>query len=149
MTDKNPLRGVYCLIINLKEKSTIQVGKKGKINFEDGCYVYVGSALNSLTARINRHLRAEKKLHWHVDYLLESDHSEIAEVMYTITHERLECQVAHEISKGGMGVKGFGSSDCGCQSHLFYFSNCFGAVEACQDAFNHLKQEQKTLLDLI
>ncbi len=56
MTDKNPLRGVYCLIINLKEKSTIQVGKKGKINFEDGCYVYVGSALNSLTARINRHL---------------------------------------------------------------------------------------------
>jgi Uri superfamily endonuclease len=104
MTTSPPFKGVYCLIINLKRRSNIQIGKKGEIIFENGCYVYVGSAMNSLTARIKRHLREEKKLHWHIDYLLKSDHSEIVDVRYTLTKERLECQVAHEISKKGWGV---------------------------------------------
>ena len=149
MTTKSPLRGVYCLIINLKRKSTIQIGKKGKIIFDDGCYMYVGSAHNSLKGRIKRHLRQDKKLHWHIDYLLKNNHSEIMEVMYTVTQKRLECRLAHEISKKGLGIDKFGCSDCKCHSHLFYFNDSLEAVETCQHAFNALKQEPKTLDDLI
>jgi Uri superfamily endonuclease len=148
MTTSPPSTGVYCLMINLKEKSTIKIGKKGKTIFEKGCYVYVGSALNSLKARINRHLKQEKKLHWHIDYLLKSEQSEIVEVHYTLTKNPLECQLAHEISKKGIGMEKFGCSDCKCHSHLFYFIDCLEGVEACQHAFKALKQEQKTLADL-
>jgi Uri superfamily endonuclease len=148
MTTKAPITGVYCLIINLKEKSCIQIGKKGKILFEEGCYVYVGSALNSLPARIMRHLRQEKKLHWHIDYLLKNADSEIVDVIFTLTTQRLECQVADELSKQGIGVKKFGCSDCNCHSHLFYFNECSEADEACQNTFSVLKQDQKTLKDL-
>jgi Uri superfamily endonuclease len=148
MTKDPPITGVYCLIINLKEKSPIQIGRKGKILFEDGCYVYVGSALNSLPTRIQRHLRQEKKLHWHIDYLLKNVNSEIVDVIFTITTKRLECPVAHEVSKKGTGITGFGSSDCHCPSHLFYFKNCDDAVEVCNNAFSVLNQQIQTLNDL-
>lgn len=148
MTTSPPLTGVYCLIITLKEKSPIQIGKKEKIIFEDGCYVYVGSALNSLLPRIKRHLRQEKKLHWHIDYLLQNGNSEIVEVKYALTTERLECQVANEISNRGWGIEKFGSSDCKCHSHLFFFNDCLEAVEACKCAFSVLGQEQQTIKDL-
>ena len=58
------MKGCYCLIIEVDEDKTIQIGKKlGKIQFKKGFYVYVGSAMNSLYARINRHLSNDKKLH--------------------------------------------------------------------------------------
>ncbi|MGZ7049923.1 MAG: GIY-YIG nuclease family protein, partial [Methanobacterium sp.] len=60
----------YCLLINLNVDSEISVGKLGKLNFKKGFYVYVGSALNSIDARIKRHLKNDKKLFWHIDYLL-------------------------------------------------------------------------------
>ena len=67
------MKECYCLIINLEKNRKIKIGKKlGKIDFEKGFYVYVGSALNSLESRLNRHLSDEKKLHWHIDYLLKN-----------------------------------------------------------------------------
>ena len=145
MKPNPPLTGIYCLIINLKEKSSIQIGRKGKIAFQEGCYVYVGSALNSLTARIKRHLSDDKKLHWHIDYLLQNSNAEIVDVIFTLTTERLECKVAQEISEKNMGISGFGSSDCQCPAHLFYFENCNKARDACQNAFEVLGQENETL----
>ncbi|WP_296804597.1 DUF123 domain-containing protein, partial [uncultured Methanobrevibacter sp.] len=57
------MKGCYCLIIKLSNSSKIKIGKKlGEIDFTKGHYVYVGSAMNSLESRINRHLRDEKKL---------------------------------------------------------------------------------------
>ena len=56
------MKGYYCLIINLDNDSEIEIGKRlGKINFDKGYYVYVGSAMNSLEARLKRHLSDEKK----------------------------------------------------------------------------------------
>ena len=56
------MKGTYCLIINLNNTSKIKIGKKlGKIEFDKGYYVYVGSAMNSLESRINRHLSDEKR----------------------------------------------------------------------------------------
>lgn len=121
MTTKTRLKGTYCLLINLKHDSRITVGKLGKLDFKKGEYVYVGSALNSLEARVKRHLSADKKLHWHVDYLLTCKNSEIKDVIYALNDDKVECEVAREIAVKGVGIKGFGCSDCKCNSHLFYF----------------------------
>lgn len=91
------MKGCYCLIIRLEKKSQIEIGKRlGKIDFEKGHYVYVGSAMNSLEARIKRHLSDEKKLHWHVDYLLKQ--SKIVEIIYNES-EKIECELSQYISK--------------------------------------------------
>jgi Uri superfamily endonuclease len=63
--------GSYILIFELKHDFIISIGKKGKITFRKGYYVYVGSALNGLEQRIKRHLKSNKRKHWHIDYLLE------------------------------------------------------------------------------
>ena len=56
------MKGCYCLIIYVKRKSQITVGKKlGVIEFKKGIYVYIGSAMNSLEARLSRHLSDSKK----------------------------------------------------------------------------------------
>lgn len=47
------MKGSYCLIINIKKDTDIKIGKKlGFINFKKGCYVYVGSAMNSLNPEL-------------------------------------------------------------------------------------------------
>ena len=62
--------GTYVLLIELATAATIQVGRLGMLAFAKGYYAYVGSALGGLEQRIDRHLRTEKKLFWHIDYLL-------------------------------------------------------------------------------
>lgn len=114
--------GVYHLLIHLPQDTTIQVGKLGSFSFPAGYYIYTGSALNGLESRIARHLRRGKCLHWHIDYLLQ--HGCIIDVITHRTAERLECQLNKDIlSLPGCKVlvKGFGSSDCDCSSHLAYF----------------------------
>ena len=64
------IKGSYLLIIKLQDDKKILVGKLGKIAFKKGYYVYVGSAMNGLEQRLQRHLRSQKKFHWHIDYLL-------------------------------------------------------------------------------
>ena len=104
------MKGCYCLIINLSNSSKIKIGKKlGKIDFTKGHYVYVGSAMNSLESRINRHLRDEKKLHWHIDYLLKE--SEIEEIIFNESTEKIECELSQYISNNAKGIKNFGCSD--------------------------------------
>jgi Uri superfamily endonuclease len=71
----------YCLITQLNKNSTIKVGKLGEIDFKKGYYVYVGSALNSIDSRVWRHLSKEKKLFWHIDYLLNSPNATVKEVI--------------------------------------------------------------------
>ena len=73
-----------------------------------------------LYARVARHMRPEKKLHWHIDHLLARARIEGA-VLFP-SDKREECFLArtlHEIP-GIMAVARFGMTDCGCPSHLFY-----------------------------
>ncbi len=131
------MKGCYCLIINVDSKKTIKIGKKlGKIQFEKGYYVYVGSAMNSLMARIKRHLSDDKKLHWHVDYLLK--HSEITEIIYNESTKKIECELSQFISSKTDGITNFGCSDCNCETHLYYFENKNKAIECVLDAYNSL-----------
>ena len=112
-------RGSYALVLQLDRPAEIAVGRLGVCEFAAGHYVYCGSALGGLHARIARHLRAEKRLHWHVDHLLTV--ARVVDVWVCESPERLECRLAaHLASRPGAShpVPGFGSSDCRCPSHL-------------------------------
>ena len=60
-------KGSYLLLLFLEKEKVLQVGKLGTFTFQKGWYCYVGSAMNNLQARIERHLKIEKKLRWHID----------------------------------------------------------------------------------
>ena len=131
-------KGTYALVMSLKNEVAIVVGRlviKGKtcagneITFPPGYYVYFGSAHGGLSARVSRHLKREKRLHWHIDYLTRF--ADVVEVWYALEgsecidrREKLEClwcQVARCMPRGQLHFPGFGSSDCRCAAHLIHF----------------------------
>ena len=115
--------GTYALVLELAESAEITVGKLGTFEFQPGYYIYVGSAFGpgGLNARIGRHLKKRKKLKWHIDYLRE--YAEITGVKFAESAENEECGWAAQFAEDGgiFPVKGFGSSDCRCFSHLLFF----------------------------
>lgn len=114
------MKGSYVLLFRLKEDKKIQVGRLGVIYFKKGYYAYVGSAMNGLEQRIKRHLREQKKIHWHIDYLLEF--SEITDIFYKKNEKKEECDISNKFMSKLDYIPGFGCSDCKCKSHLFYGS---------------------------
>ena len=117
--------GVYSLIIKSNKNQKIKVGKLGRVNFKKGFYIYTGSSLNGLRKRIERHKRKQKKLFWHIDYLLANKHMKILQVFTIETRKRLECKLNKIVSSlpgAQILIKGFGCSDCRCKTHLFYFN---------------------------
>lgn len=112
------MKGIYTLLIELKKDSKIEVGALREIDFKKGYYVYVGSAQNGIEARVKRHLRDEKRKHWHIDYLL--DNSDIDRVFVLDGNKEEECKVAKYLASSLEKIDDFGSSDCNCTSHLFY-----------------------------
>lgn len=125
----------YCLLIDLMKDSKIQIGKLGNLEFNKGYYVYVGSALNSLEGRIKRHLRDEKKLFWHVDYLLNSSNARIVNVIFENSPQKWECEIASAIASKSVQIDKFGCSDCKCRSHLIYFESKDYAERSSLNAF--------------
>ncbi|MCW4018315.1 MAG: GIY-YIG nuclease family protein [Candidatus Bathyarchaeota archaeon] len=118
------LSGIYALIVRLTEDTVVNGGAKGKLSFIKGTYVYVGSAQTNLEQRVKRHLLKDKRLFWHIDYLLDSPAANVVEVLYLQGDKAVECAVAQEISKQGDPIDGFGCSDCNCKSHLFRVVTC-------------------------
>jgi Uri superfamily endonuclease len=114
------MKGSYILLLELKEDKIITVGKLGDIFFKKGFYVYVGSALNGLEQRIQRHLRYNKMLYWHIDYLLQ--HAIIKDIFYKVSDMKEECSIAKLLVTQLFYIPSFGSSDCKCKSHLFFES---------------------------
>jgi hypothetical protein len=66
-----PEPGAYILLIFLPEQQSTRVGSLGEIDFVPGWSAYVGSAMRGLRSRISRHLKRDKKIFWHIDYLLK------------------------------------------------------------------------------
>lgn len=119
--------GCYSLVIALSKRKTISVGRLGVETFPQGTYVYTGSAMNGLSARLLRHLRRKKKLHWHIDYLLASAEARIERIFVYPSRPDQECRQNQKIaalSGAAIVVRGFGATDCrrGCASHLVYFA---------------------------
>lgn len=118
------VRGTYALVLALDKETAITVGKLASFSFPPGYYLYVGSAQGGLFSRVRRHIRGGKKLHWHIDYLRQE--AKVVEVWYLVSDERLECrwhQAAAAMPQAQVPLAGFGSSGCGCHSHLLYFAS--------------------------
>ena len=139
------MKGTYCLIVNLNKDTQIKIGKIGKINFKKGYYVYVGSAMNSLIARLNRHLNDDKKLHWHIDYLLKNKNTEIVEILFNISDKKIECELSQNIALKTDGIADFGCSDCECESHLYYFKNKTETIECIKQTYDSIAMDYHDL----
>lgn len=111
------MNGTYLLIMELHTDASILIGKHGILSFKKGCYAYIGSALNGLEQRIQRHRRIHKKTHWHIDYL--RPHIKIIDIFYKENTIKEECTIAQAFEKHFENIPGFGCTDCSCESHLF------------------------------
>ena len=116
--------GTYALVLRCATRTSVQVGRWGRLNVRRGYYVYVGSAFGpgGVLARVSRHCRLVKSKHWHFDYLRES--GEIVSIWFHHGATRHEHEWASVLVKleGSLPITGFGCSDCHCDSHLFFFS---------------------------
>ena len=121
MQSINHIKGSYVLLISLLEDITITIGRLPAKHFGQGYYAYVGSAMSGLKARLDRHLRENKKLRWHIDYLLQK--ATVTGIIICETERSVECDIAQALRLQFDSVTGFGSSDCRCSSHLFFHTN--------------------------
>ena len=114
------LKGSYCLLAYLSKGCLMAFGKNSAF-FPRGWYAYVGSAMNGIDKRVQRHLRSHKKMRWHIDFLL--DKAVVKEVIAMSSELREECAKAAALKAiGGLVIaKRFGSTDCRCETHLLFF----------------------------
>ena len=116
-----PESGIYVLIIKARALRGFTAGAWGPADLEDGYYAYVGRAKRGLPARLARHARREdKRLRWHVDYLLKVADLKEAWIYPLRTGE---CAMARRLEREGArrkGLEGFGASDCRCPGHLLF-----------------------------
>jgi Uri superfamily endonuclease len=108
----------YQLKIEIARSVRVAVGRFGDFVFPAGRYAYTGSAKRNFEARIARHLRTEKTLRWHIDWLLAARGVKVVGVRRS---RKDECALNH-CAHGRIVAPGFGASDCrdGCGSHLRY-----------------------------
>lgn len=111
--------GAYSLTFRLDGPMILPIATLRNPVLAAGDYVYAGSAFGpgGIRARVTRHLRADKKPHWHIDHL-----SALASCIDVRTYpgERECALVADMLAEGAeFPVPGFGSSDCrDCAAHL-------------------------------
>jgi len=111
-------RGSYMLILHIPHTMEIPIGRLGQISFSEGYYIYVGSAKENLTKRMERHMRKRKSFFWHIDYL--RDGADTCVALPIRSSDPLEHEMAGAVGKiAGWSIPGFGSSDCSCATHLF------------------------------
>ena len=125
------MKGSYSLIIKAPEQA--EIGALGLKKFESEYVVYNGSAFGpGGLKRVLRHFSSDKKIHWHIDYLLKK--GELKKAMI-FPEKDLECKLSKEMLRP---VQGFGSSDCGCNSHLYEFDSEKNIFKAF-DSVSHVK----------
>lgn len=108
----------YQLVIELAQPCRVSPGRLGAHELAAGRYVYTGSARRHMAARLRRHLRRDKPLRWHIDWLLTVPPAEVVAIHLD---PRPECEV-NAATAGDRPIPGFGASDCRarCGSHLRY-----------------------------
>ena len=113
-------KGAYVLLIRLDRPLAAGAGRTGSGNLPVGTYFYAGSAYGpgGLAARLKRHFRKDKTVHWHIDRLT----LHASNLMAFAVVGGNECELAERLLKSGdfeIALEGFGSTDCRtCDSHL-------------------------------
>jgi Uri superfamily endonuclease len=124
-TIMKPEGGTYALILFCPAKKRVQIGRLGLLELSQGFYVYVGSALGpgGLRARVAHHQKVSQQPRWHIDYL--RPHTRLDRLWSYHGRARREHQWArliHDLKGASAPIAGFGSSDCRCATHLFFFT---------------------------
>ena len=126
------MKGSYSLIIKAPEEA--EIGALGLKEFDSDYLVYNGSAFGpGGLKRVFRHFSSDKRIHWHIDYLLQEGELEAALIF---PDKDLECELSSEFSRP---VDEFGSSDCDCNSHLFEFDSFEEVVDQVSDLVSEVK----------
>ncbi|BDV32856.1 GIY-YIG nuclease family protein [Methylocystis iwaonis] len=115
----SPSPGAYALWLRLPAPLAVRAGARvGAL--EPGDYLYCGSANGpgGLRARLARHMRRDKRAHWHIDQLTAA-----GDVLGAfIVEGGSECALNAALGAFPFPLPGFGSSDCPrCVSHLRLF----------------------------
>jgi len=112
--------GAYALALRLDHPVTVALPRGAAGLLAPGWHVYLGSAQGSggIRARVRRHFRREKPLHWHIDRLTAAP----AEIAALAVPGGDECALVARLLATGrfrIAAPGFGSTDCRrCESHL-------------------------------
>jgi Uri superfamily endonuclease len=122
-----PSPGTYALLLSSKTDALIRVGRLGDLRLQPGYYVYIGSALGpgGVRGRLAHHIRPAERPHWHIDYLRTKTTLEAVWFCYNRKpREHAWAKRFAAMPGASVPMVGFGASDCGCESHLFYFKHC-------------------------
>jgi Uri superfamily endonuclease len=119
--------GAYVLFIELEGALALRATSLGPRMLAPGRYAYCGSAYGpgGLRARLRRHLKREKALHWHVDHLTAAGRI----FALGLAPGGRECTLVEGLSRHPdveVPLAGFGSSDCAsCRAHLLRLGGRF------------------------
>jgi Uri superfamily endonuclease len=113
-------KGAYLLALAMPRALDLEAIRRIPQRIPAGAYVYAGSAYGpgGLSARLGRHMRPAKAVHWHIDRLtVQAGHMAALAVP-----EGDECRLVEALLGTGwfeVAVPGFGSTDCrSCEGHL-------------------------------
>jgi len=131
-------KGSYILLCELLRDVRLRIGSLGIHDLKKGNYIYIGSALGpgGLCSRICRHLKKNKRVWWHIDYLTTRPECVIRLVIIIPSKNRLECVISKKLYEAGFRapIHKFGSMDCDCFSHLFLMES----IERLKDLLSGL-----------
>jgi len=120
IAEATAMQGAYIVCLRLPSSVAVNLRRGQSGVLAAGWYSYVGSAWGNggIRARLNRHFRRSKSLHWHIDRLtVKAD-----QIAGLALIGRSECDVVGRLlqSRGfSVAMTGFGSTDCRrCESHL-------------------------------
>jgi histidyl-tRNA synthetase len=112
--------GAYILAIAIDRPLTLAAGRFAGAQLSPGWYLYAGSAKGpgGIRARVARHMRADKRPHWHIDHVTPCAQRLLA-VGFSAGHECDLVEKLRAVPSFTVPIPGFGSSDCAsCASHF-------------------------------
>ncbi len=140
---RNSVKGVYMLIIEVIKPITLMINRR-KYLLDKTHLIYVGSACGpgGLSARISRHLRKDKKIHWHIDQITSLDHARIKAIcLLPLAPSIYESIISGFLADVLDYVPRFGSTDKPRdKSHLFIcgtMGECIEVIKTIQNRTNY------------
>jgi len=139
--------GTYILVLRSYTARAITIGRLGKLRLRSGFYLYIGSAFGpgGLRARIQHHLRRARCPHWHIDYLRRYTQLEAVWYWSGSRREHEAVTVVGGLPGATVALPGFGSSDCECDTHLFWFGESLPKPPTDMLAWNYRRGSRPAL----
>jgi len=111
--------GAYALLLRLEAPLAVEAARRGA-TLQAGLYIYCGSARGpgGMRARLARHMRRDKRPHWHIDQLTRAGRVEGA----WVEPGGDECALNRALSHLPIALAGFGATDCPvCAGHMRFW----------------------------